>query len=58
VVAEPGSLSQPCGIILEVRCPRPEPKVLALGAKRLPGGEATFRVYADPAGHPFCLCTQ
>lgn len=30
-----------------------EPQVLALGARRLPseGG----RVYADPAGHPFCL---
>jgi catechol 2,3-dioxygenase-like lactoylglutathione lyase family enzyme len=35
-----------------------EPKVLALGAKRLPALEegVTFRVYADPAGHPFCLC--
>ena len=28
-----------------------EPRVLALGAKRLPGDH----VYADPAGHPFCL---
>ena len=35
-----------------------EPKVLALGATRLPGEESTFRVYADPAGHPFCLCVQ
>jgi len=45
-----------------------EPKVLALGARRLPWGSAEevaqglrppsdsgFRVYADPAGHPFCL---
>ena len=36
-----------------------EAKVLALGATRLPGGRGTgdrgFRVYADPAGHPFCL---
>lgn len=32
-----------------------EPKVLALGATRLPGQESGFRVYADPAGHPFCL---
>ncbi len=32
-----------------------EPKVLALGASKLPGGGETFRVYADPAGHPFCL---
>jgi catechol 2,3-dioxygenase-like lactoylglutathione lyase family enzyme len=29
-----------------------EPKVLALGARRLEGGD---HVYADPAGHPFCL---
>ncbi len=28
------------------------PRVLALGAQRLPAGE---HVYADPAGHPFCL---
>lgn len=37
-----------------------EKAVLALGARRLPGGEesdgAGFRVYADPVGHPFCLC--
>jgi catechol-2,3-dioxygenase len=33
-----------------------EPKVLELGATRLPGGGDNFRVYADPAGHPFCLC--
>jgi catechol 2,3-dioxygenase-like lactoylglutathione lyase family enzyme len=30
-------------------------KVLALGAERLDGGGAAFRVYRDPAGHPFCL---
>lgn len=29
-----------------------EPAVLALGARRLIGGG---HVYADPAGHPFCL---
>lgn len=29
-----------------------ERAVLALGARRLPGGD---HVYADPAGHPFCL---
>lgn len=28
-------------------------QVLALGARRLAGGGAEFRVYADPAGHPF-----
>ncbi|MFI6691209.1 VOC family protein [Streptomyces sp. NPDC050433] len=35
-------------------------KVLALGATALDlddqGGKRGFRVYADPAGHPFCLC--
>ncbi len=30
---------------------------IALGATPLPGGEETFRVFADPAGHPFCLCS-
>jgi catechol 2,3-dioxygenase-like lactoylglutathione lyase family enzyme len=29
-----------------------EPQVLSLGARRLSGGD---HVYADPAGHPFCL---
>lgn len=34
-----------------------EQHVLALGARRLPTPEgASFRVYADLAGHPFCLC--
>ena len=35
-----------------------EPHVLALGATAtgLPGGPSGFRVYRDPAGHPFCLC--
>ncbi|AXG54548.1 hypothetical protein SLCG_3393 [Streptomyces lincolnensis] len=35
-----------------------EKEVLALGAKPLEAGDhsRTFRVYADPAGHPFCLC--
>jgi catechol 2,3-dioxygenase-like lactoylglutathione lyase family enzyme len=32
-----------------------EQQVLALGATRLPGQGEDFRVYADPAGHPFCL---
>ena len=34
-----------------------EREVVALGATRSehqPG--ATFRVFLDPAGHPFCLC--
>ena len=30
--------------------------VLKLGARRLPAQrESGFRVFADPAGHPFCL---
>lgn len=38
-----------------------EPQVLAIGATKhdVQPGEAdggTFRVYLDPAGHPFCLC--
>ncbi|HLM07400.1 MAG TPA: VOC family protein [Blastococcus sp.] len=33
-----------------------ERAVLALGATRLPNEhESGFRVFADPAGHPFCL---
>jgi len=32
-----------------------EPRVLALGARRLTGGDGDSRVFADPAGHPFCL---
>lgn len=39
-----------------------EEQVLALGATPLDlddhGGERGFRVYADPAGHPFCLCQE
>jgi predicted enzyme related to lactoylglutathione lyase len=37
-------------------------RVMALGAKVLkraadePGTGDNFQVYADPAGHPFCLC--
>ncbi|ACQ80058.1 hypothetical protein Bcav_1802 [Beutenbergia cavernae DSM 12333] len=33
-----------------------EAAALGLGAVRLPGDAATFRTFADPAGHPFCLC--
>lgn len=33
-------------------------KAISLGATLLQAaeGDATFEVYADPAGHPFCLC--
>ncbi|WP_211244171.1 VOC family protein [Actinospica robiniae] len=30
-------------------------RALELGARRLEGGGKTFRVFADPVGHPFCL---
>lgn len=35
-----------------------EKRVLALGAKMLDADDRArnWRVYADPAGHPFCLC--
>ncbi|SEN98021.1 Catechol 2,3-dioxygenase [Actinacidiphila rubida] len=33
-----------------------ERELLALGARRLPGElPGRYRVFADPAGHPFCL---
>jgi len=32
-----------------------EARALELGASRLDGGGEHFRVFADPAGHPFCL---
>jgi predicted enzyme related to lactoylglutathione lyase len=31
-------------------------RVLGIGAKLLDDAPETFRVYADPVGHPFCLC--
>jgi predicted enzyme related to lactoylglutathione lyase len=33
-----------------------EARALELGASRLEGGGERFWVFADPAGHPFCLC--
>ena len=35
-----------------------EPAVLALGAHRLTPPGSENRVYADPAGHPFCLINR
>ena len=32
-----------------------EAQVLALGATRHAGEGGDFRVYTDPAGHPFCF---
>ena len=34
-----------------------EEAAVRLGATRLEGGGARFRVFADPVGHPFCLVT-
>jgi catechol-2,3-dioxygenase len=34
-----------------------EARALELGATRLEAGAESFRVFADPAGHPFCLTT-
>jgi catechol-2,3-dioxygenase len=34
-----------------------ERQTLELGATRLDGGGTSFRVFADPIGHPFCLTT-
>lgn len=33
-----------------------ERRAVELGATRLPGEGESFRVFADPSGHPFCLC--
>lgn len=57
---------QPQQMHLDIRVPRAEmdeaeKKVLALGARLLEddlGGSRNWRVYADPAGHPFCLCAH
>ncbi|MFI5807867.1 VOC family protein [Streptomyces sp. NPDC051561] len=37
-----------------------ERQILALGARPLDteDRQRSFRVYADPAGHPFCLCQE
>jgi hypothetical protein len=36
-----------------------EPAVLALGAAKHEHQAGTsFRVFVDPAGHPFCLCVN
>lgn len=58
------STERPQQLHLDLDVPRAEVdaaerEVLALGARLLQGddgGKRAFRVYADPAGHPFCLC--
>ncbi len=57
---------RPQQLHLDVSVPRAEmeeaeKRVLALGATLLEddlGGTRNWRVYADPAGHPFCLCAH
>jgi hypothetical protein len=39
--------------LLIIDCP--DPSALALGATKAGSETETFRVYLDPAGHPFCL---
>jgi catechol-2,3-dioxygenase len=51
----------PQQVHLDLRVPdldRGEQQVLALGARSagVPGASNNFRVFLDPAGHPFCLC--
>jgi catechol 2,3-dioxygenase-like lactoylglutathione lyase family enzyme len=52
--------SQPQQLHLDIRVDdidEAEKGVLELGARRLHAEDLEgFRVYADPAGHPFCLC--
>ena len=36
-------------------CEAADERLRALGARRLEGSKPDFWVYADPAGHPFCL---
>jgi catechol-2,3-dioxygenase len=43
-------------IDIEMDIEEAEQRVLALGAVKLGNGDGNFRVYADPSGHPFCLC--
>lgn len=59
-----GDPERPQQFHLDIAVPRAEmatadERVLGLGATLLEddlGGKRNWRVYADPAGHPFCLC--
>jgi hypothetical protein len=55
---DPGHPQQAHLDILVADLAEAEPKALALGATRLPHETPTFRVFADPAGHPFCLVRE
>lgn len=59
----PGSPQQAHVDILVDDLDRADARVVALGARRLTEDavvhdDESFRVYADPAGHPFCLIVQ
>ena len=51
-MARPGAPQQAHLDILVDDLDTGEERALALGATRLDGGGQTFRVFADPAGHP------
>lgn len=57
---DPAALARFYGELLEWPVPAPagdaEYVAIALGARLLDTQEK-FRVYADPVGHPFCLCS-
>jgi Glyoxalase-like domain len=61
----PPSRSRPQQLHLDIKVDdlsAAEQFVIGLGAEvrseRHPGGGSPWRVYADPAGHPFCLVTS
>jgi catechol 2,3-dioxygenase-like lactoylglutathione lyase family enzyme len=51
--------AHPQQLHLDIRVPdadRAERELVALGANRVPAARETgFRVFTDPAGHPFCI---
>jgi catechol 2,3-dioxygenase-like lactoylglutathione lyase family enzyme len=55
MLPDPGSSQQVHLDVLVDDIESAERDVLRLGAIRLGGQGDDFRVYADPAGHPFCL---
>ncbi len=54
-----GEVAQQAHLDLEVTdLPAAHERALAIGAKLLDSSHDSFWVYADPAGHPFCLCVR
>jgi Glyoxalase-like domain len=54
-LAGPGATSRLTWTLLVDDLDAGEARALELGASRLNSGGERFRVFADPAGHPFCL---